>query len=428
MHVDNIYKRLFELLTAPHGTEAAALGMPASRAMRRELLLVAKKEECLPDVYAQWEGSGLLSPAESVEQDMLKRRRESAAEVAQALPAGTVLLRGASSQRHWPAGGPRFASDLEVMLPDFGAVGLLHEAVKRLGYRLRGAGQWYVPLRDPMHRGFASYRYWTANSYESSLAIDVQVAGVPVDGTRSIPFADLADKAARLEGLACLALHPARQLLRLVAGFQAAGEPVTVRQLADVHHLLKASGAQIDHAQLRRRIEQHALWGGLSKLREAIVAKRLSTLIDWGELGRLIAVSTERAAAAMGPRGRAPRADKGRAAPRPDRAGTLVRGAFELLQEPRGNDLAAKAARASWLVAPVLNGGHRVRGVPVSSKSSSSPQLLRIDGSLYIATGAGLFLLSLLDLSDGARADVYERLRTARRPVVLARWTGAATR
>jgi hypothetical protein len=50
---------------------------------------------------------------------------------------------------------------------------------------------------------------------------------------------------------------------------------------------------------------------------------------------------------------------------------------------------------------------------------------MRIDGALYVATGAGVFLLSLVDLADPARAELGERVRTAGRPVVLARWTAA---
>ena len=34
------------------------------------------------------------------------------------------------------------AGTLDVLLPDFAAIGTLHEAVGRLGYRLDGAGQW----------------------------------------------------------------------------------------------------------------------------------------------------------------------------------------------------------------------------------------------------------------------------------------------
>ena len=76
----------------------------------------------------------------------------------------------------------------------------------------------------------------------------------------------------------------------------------------------------------------------------------------------------------------------------------------------------------------VLGAGYRVRGVPVSTKVFDAPRFMRIDGALYLATGAGLFLLSLVDLSDAARAAMGERVRTASRPVVLARWTATRTR
>jgi hypothetical protein len=56
-----------------------------------------------------------------------------------------------------------------------------------------------------------------------------------------------------------------------------------------------------------------------------------------------------------------------------------------------------------------------------------APRLLRIDGALYLATGAGLILLSLVDLNDGARAALSERVRIGGRPVVLARWAAART-
>jgi hypothetical protein len=54
-----------------------------------------------------------------------------------------------------------------------------------------------------------------------------------------------------------------------------------------------------------------------------------------------------------------------------------------------------------------------------------TPRFMRIDGALYLATGAGLILLSLVDLGDLARAGVGERVRAGNRSVVLARWTAA---
>jgi hypothetical protein len=64
----------------------------------------------------------------------------------------------------------------------------------------------------------------------------------------------------------------------------------------------------------------------------------------------------------------------------------------------------------------------------VSSKTFDAPRFMRIDGALYLATGAGLILLSLVDLRDGARAALGERVRTAGRPVVLARWSAGRAR
>ncbi len=76
----------------------------------------------------------------------------------------------------------------------------------------------------------------------------------------------------------------------------------------------------------------------------------------------------------------------------------------------------------------MLEAGYRVRGVPVSSKAFDVPRFMRIDGALYLATGAGLILLSLVDLDEGARSGLGERVRTGGRPVVLARWTSARAR
>ena len=72
--------------------------------------------------------------------------------------------------------------------------------------------------------------------------------------------------------------------------------------------------------------------------------------------------------------------------------------------------------------------GYLVRGVLVSTKSFDAPRLLRIDGALFLATGAGLILLSLVDLDDAARARLAERVRSGGRPVVLARWTAERAR
>ena len=62
--------------------------------------------------------------------------------------------------------------------------------------------------------------------------------------------------------------------------------------------------------------------------------------------------------------------------------------------------------------------------MPVSTKAFDTPRFMRIAGALYLATGAGLILLSLVDLREAARARLGERVRTGGRPVVLARWSG----
>jgi len=105
--------------------------------------------------------------------------------------------------------------------------------------------------------------------------------------------------------------------------------------------------------------------------------------------------------------------------------GQVAKGAFELLESPRRDDIVARLARAPWLVSQVMGAGYRVRGIPVSTKAFDAPRFMRIDGALYLATGAGLILLSLVDLDDVARAGLGERVRTGSRPVVLARWTAA---
>ena len=111
---------------------------------------------------------------------------------------------------------------------------------------------------------------------------------------------------------------------------------------------------------------------------------------------------------------------------RSPRLGTLVKGAFDAFQGVRDDDIAARLARAPWLVSRVLEAGHRVCGVPVSTRTFDAPRFMRIDGALYLATGAGLILLSLVDLRDGARAALGERVRTGGRPVVLARWSAGS--
>ena len=66
-----------------------------------------------------------------------------------------------------------------------------------------------------------------------------------------------------------------------------------------------------------------------------------------------------------------------------------------------------------------------MRGVSVSTKAFDAPRFMRVDGALYLVTGAGLILLSLVDLDDVARDALGERVRTGSRPVVLARWSPA---
>ena len=405
MNANNLYRGLFELLTAPHGEAASSMPDAGGRHARRELLSIARKEGCLPELYAGWEPDNLLSPSEATEHEHFVRQRASAAAVRRVLPAGSLLAGGGGLRRD--------LGTLEVLLPDFAAIGPLHEAVGQLGYRLDGAGEWLVSLRDPLRRGAATFRYAIPSLAESSVTIEVQVASVPIDARRNLPFADLSQHALRIDGLACRMLDPTRQLLHRIASFGARQAPVTVREIAEIHLLLKGSAQRFDHAWLQIKLDYLDAWIGLRQLREAIVAKRLSALLSWGEFGRMIEASVARTEAVATGRKRAPR------------AGTFLKNSFELLQGPRQNDAAAKLARAPWLVSRVWAAGHRVCGVPVSTKAFDAVRLLRIDGALYLATGAGLILLSLVDLNDRARAAVNERVRTGSRPVVLARWAAA---
>jgi hypothetical protein len=408
MSANNLYRGLFDILTVPDSSAASAMTLETTRGARRDVLSVARKEGCLPELYSRWEPTGLLSPTESAEHDLHVRRSLSAVDVLRVLPRRSLLVGMPGLQRA--------SGTLEVLLPDFAAIGSLHEAIVRLGYGLQGAGEWFVPLHDPMQRGVASYRYSKPAPAEGAVDIEVQVGGVPLDARRNLPFADLVDHATRLDGLACRALEPTRQLLHCIAAFGAGPAPVTVRQIADVHLLLKAHAERIDLAWLQAKVEQLDAWAGLRQLRDAIVAKRLGASLSWGEFGRLVEIGAARADAVPAQRAR------------PPRVGTLVRSTFGLLQGPREDDLAARLARAPWLVSRVLDAGYRVCGLPVLGKSFDGPKLMRIDGALYLATGAGLILLSLADLNKRAQAALGERVRTGSRPVVLARWTAARAR
>ena len=408
MSAHNLYRGLFELLTVPPGADGASMSLAATPAQRRELLSVARMEGCLPELYARWAVAGLLSPSESAEHDQLARRRAAVADVLRVLPRG-ALLAGAS-------GLQRGSNTIDVLIPDFAAIGPLHEAVAGLGFRLQAGGEWRVPLRGSAHRGVATYRYAMVFAKDAGVSIGVQLGGVGLDAHHHVPCADFADKAARLDGSACRTLEATRELLHRIAGFGAQATPVTVRQIADLHLLLKSHGGRIDLAWLQRKIEQADAWAGLRQIRDAVAAKRLGELLSWGEFGRLIEVGVARGEALAAQRARAPR------------LGTSLKNAFTMFPGPRANDIAARLARASWLVTRVLEAGHLVRGVPVSGKAFDAPRLLRIDGALYLATGAGLILLSLVDLDAGARAALAERVRTGSRPVVLARWTAGRAR
>ena len=400
MSANNLYRGLFELLTLPQDGDTPALA--TTQGGRRELLSVARMEGCLPELYVRWAAAGLLSPSESVEHDQLARRRAAAAEVLHVLPRGSLVADADGAQRG--------AGTLEVLIPDFAAIAPVHEAVARLGYRLQGAGEWLVPLRGAMHRGFATFRYARAASTSGGVSIEVQVGGVALDARRHVPFSELAGQGPRLAGCACRALEPTRELLHRIARLGAEPEAVTVRQIADLHLLLKSNAQRIDFAWLQRQVEHLEAWTGLRQIRDAIAAKRLGALLSWGEFGRLLDLGVTHGESLAARRARGPR------------IGTLVKGTFDALQSVRDDDIAAKLARAPWLVSRVLEAGHRVRGVPVSTKTFDAPRLMRIDGALYLATGAGLILLSLVDLRDGARAALGERVRTGGRPVVLARW------
>jgi hypothetical protein len=408
MSANNLYRGLFELLTLPLGAAESELSLATTQSSRRELLSVARMEGCLPELYARWDAAGLLSPSESIEHEQLARRRASVAEVLRVLPRGS-LLAGAGGLQQGP-------SALDVLIPDFAAIGPLHEAVTRLGYRLQAGGEWRVPLRGSVLRGVATYRYATASASAGAVPIEVQLGGVALDARRCLPCVDFADKAARLEGSAGRALEATRGLLHRIAAFGAAAAPVTVRQIADIHLLLKSHAGRIDFAWLHRKIEQADAWAGLRQLRDAVAAKRLGAQLSWGEFGRLIEIGAARGEALAAARARNPR------------IGTFLKNGFELVPGPRANDIPARLARNAWLVTRVMEAGYRVRGVPVSTKTFDAPRLLRIDGALYLASGAGLILLSLVDLRDRARAALGERVRTGGRPVVLARWTAERAR
>ena len=407
MSANNLYRGLFELLTLPHGAAGSALGLATTASQRRELLSVGRMEGCLPELYARWDAAGLLSPSESDEHEQIARRRAAVAEVLRVLPRGSLVAGAAGLQR-----GP---ATLDVLIPDFAAIGPLHEAVARLGFRLQPGGEWRVPLRGSTHRGLAAYRYAMASAAEGALSLEVRLGGVAVDARRHVPCVDFADKAARLDGSACRVLEPTRELLHRIALF-GGGAAVTVRQIADIHLLLKSHAGRIDLAWLQRKIELADAWAGLRQVRDAVAAKRLGALLSWGEFGRLIEVGAARDEALAAQRARAPR------------LAALLKNGFELFPGPRSNDIPARLARASWLVTRVMEAGYVVRGVPVSTKIFDAPRLLRIDGALYLATGAGLILLSLVDLGDAARVGLRERVRTGGRPVVLARWTAERAR
>ena len=403
MSAINLYRGLFELLTTPPDGDAPALA--TGEGGRRELLSVARMEDCLPELYARWAAAGLLSPLESAEHEQLARRRVAAAEVLQVLPRGSIVADANAQQRG--------ASTLEVLVADFAAIAPLHEALGGLGYRHQGAGEWLVPLRGPMHRGFATFRYARSSTAAGAVAIEVQAGGVALDARRHVPFSEFAGQGPRVAGCACRSLEPTRELLHRIVRIGARSEQVTVRQIADLHLILKSAGARIDVAWLQRQVEKLQAWAGLRQIRDAIGAKRLGALLSWGEFGRLVEVGAAQAETS-------PSRDGGGGS----RVGALVKSAFGLLESVRHDDIAAKLARTPWLVSRVLESGHRVCGVPVSTRPFDAPRFMRIDGALYVATGAGLVLLSLVDLHANARAALGERVRTGGRPTVLARWTG----
>ena len=405
---NNLYRGLFELLTLPQGGDGPEASLATSQGGRRELLSVARMEGCLPELYARWAAAGLLSPSESVEHEQLARRRAAAIEVLQALPRGTLVADAEGAQRG--------SGTLEVLIADFAAIEPLHEAVARLGYRLQGAGEWLVPLHGPMHHGFATFRYARPSISAGAVSIEVQVGGVALDARRHVPFSELAGHGARLAGCACRTLEPTRELLYRIARFGTWPTPVTVRQIADLHLLLRSVAQRVDFAWLHARVEQHEAWTGLRQIRDAIAAKRLGALLSWGQFGRLIDVGVTHGEAVAARRARGPR------------LGALVKSLFGALQPVRDDDVVAKLARRPWLVSRVLTTGHRVCGVPVSTKTFDAPRFMRIDGALYLATGAGLILLSLVDLRERARSTLGERVRTAGRPVVLARWSAGRVR
>ncbi len=64
----------------------------------------------------------------------------------------------------------------------------------------------------------------------------------------------------------------------------------------------------------------------------------------------------------------------------------------------------------------------RVYGIPIAAKAVTNPTLLEIDGRLFLACGAGVFLLSLTGAApESFRRAMFDLVRKETRPKIIGR-------
>jgi hypothetical protein len=283
--------------------------------------------------------------------------------------------------------------------------------MRSLAYVAQGSGLWGMRLRPGLPDGVASVRYWTPEPREDAVTVEVQVGGFPLTATRVLPFAELARGAVRRPGCRFLSLSPTHQLLLALADYGVRLYPITVRHLADLAHLARAAGAEIDLDEVCRQVQAHDLQAGVGRLARAIDARGLREALPAPLPSQLAQI--ERLAPARRRPGRAAMASLGAAA--------LMRCAAPLAKA-QGDGLAGRLLRYAPLVSFVLNAGHRVYGIPVSSKGVDVPSVMRVDRTLYFANGAGIYALALSgEASNASRRLLFDRLKLSRQPLVVSR-------
>ncbi len=412
MSDDATYRGLLSLVLGPqvdrrYSESIAPLVAPMPQDKSR-LLALAKLEKCLPNILALWISQGTADELDRKLHHGLRAKHQAGVEVSVGLPADAILLKGESMLRYYPTNIERFSGDVDVLVRDLNTAVQTHQHLSRLGYRCVETGSWGRARGSPLSDSYASVRYRRGADDANSVSIELQIGGFPVSISRLVKFDELSVDAERsIDGY--LALAPTQQVLLAFADYQVRTEPITLRHIADLFHLgLKASSAiNIDY--IRTRVRELALEHGVQKFYLAARRKGVYDALPgiFSKIAEGLEVHTRIV---------------------PHNPPTSLRAWFGG-QVLRAGALLGRSGITETLacyppiVFMTIQSGVRVYAIPLSATASSVTHLFRSRQAIFLATGAGVFALSITGfaserlrhrffsaLKDGANLKVLEKM------------------